>query len=407
MSPNSAPHARYRQDAARRDRGRHRHASRRRAARRPRCRAGTCRRRAARPPFRRRDGLGKPRGHDCRPGGQGDCRCRRLGLLTSSADACRKAGLPVDIVSCGGTGTFPYCAQQPGVTEIEAGGAIFSDMHYRTHYHLDFPTALTLLATVISRPTGTRIIIDAGKKAMSSDAAAPMPIGVEAEPVRLSAEHGTIDLTAPNDRRASAINWNLSSATPIPPCICTRRLSRCATAGSKRYGASPDVAGSSSGNAGGAARARRRIARHLGAQPGIGGRVEQRRDRAASRCAVTRRSAASRSANDLFSTNGRLRRVVDDIVRVLAADRLAEVEHHRLGHDEPAAEIEIGAHPRRDRAAARATPRRAAPACRRSRSRRAPRPNRTSGWWCGRPHARSTSPPAPAARCRGPRRRRR
>lgn len=62
-----------------------------------------------------------------------------IALLTSSAEACRAAGLPVDIVSCGGTGTLPYCAQQPGVTEIQAGGAIFSDMHYRTHYHLDIP----------------------------------------------------------------------------------------------------------------------------------------------------------------------------------------------------------------------------------------------------------------------------
>ena len=60
-------------------------------------------------------------------------------LLTSSADACRAAGLPVDIVSCGGTGTFPYCTQQPGVTEIEAGGIIFSDVLYRTKYHLGFP----------------------------------------------------------------------------------------------------------------------------------------------------------------------------------------------------------------------------------------------------------------------------
>ncbi len=122
-----------------------------------------------------------------------------IALLTASADACRRAGYPVEIVSCGGTGTFPFCAQQPGVTEIQAGGAIFSDMHYRTHYHLDFPCALTLLATVTSRPTPTRVILDAGKKAMSSDAAAPHPVGVSEATVRLSAEHGTIELASPND----------------------------------------------------------------------------------------------------------------------------------------------------------------------------------------------------------------
>ena len=30
-----------------------------------------------------------------------------IGLLTASADACRAAGHAVEIVSCGGTGTFP------------------------------------------------------------------------------------------------------------------------------------------------------------------------------------------------------------------------------------------------------------------------------------------------------------
>ena len=123
-----------------------------------------------------------------------------IALLSSSAEACRRAGYPVDIVSCGGTGTFPFCVQQPGVTEIQAGGAIFSDMHYRTHYHLDFPCALTLLATVTSRPSQTRVILDAGKKAMSSDAAVPHPLGVSAASVRLSAEHATIELASPSER---------------------------------------------------------------------------------------------------------------------------------------------------------------------------------------------------------------
>ena len=47
-----------------------------------------------------------------------------------------------------GSGTLPYCAMQPGITEIEAGGAIFSDVLYRERFHLDFPPALHLLASV-------------------------------------------------------------------------------------------------------------------------------------------------------------------------------------------------------------------------------------------------------------------
>jgi D-serine deaminase-like pyridoxal phosphate-dependent protein len=115
--------------------------------------------------------------------------------LVASARAIRAAGIDCEIVSCGGTGTFPYCARQPGITEIQAGGLIFSDELYRTRFGLDFPQALTLLATVTSRAAPDRVILDAGKKAMSSDAAPPRPLGVvSSKPVALSAEHATIHL---------------------------------------------------------------------------------------------------------------------------------------------------------------------------------------------------------------------
>jgi len=123
-----------------------------------------------------------------------------IGHLVETAKAIRAAGIECEIVSCGGTGTFPYCARQPGVTEIQAGGLIFSDELYRTKFGLGFPQALTVLATVVARPTPTRVILDAGKKTMSNDAAAPRPLGVESsKPVGLSAEHTTVVLDAPSD----------------------------------------------------------------------------------------------------------------------------------------------------------------------------------------------------------------
>jgi D-serine deaminase-like pyridoxal phosphate-dependent protein len=121
-----------------------------------------------------------------------------IGFLTASADACRRAGFAVDIVSCGGTGTFPYCIEQPGVTEVQIGGGIFSDNYYRDIYHVDLPYALTVLATVTSRPTPTRIILDAGKKSMSGDGSLPAPIGLSTvRSLRMSAEHTTIELERP------------------------------------------------------------------------------------------------------------------------------------------------------------------------------------------------------------------
>lgn len=122
-----------------------------------------------------------------------------VGELVRSANLCRSAGLPVQIVSCGGTGTYRVAAFVPGVTEIQAGGGIFSDIVYRTLMALDHDYALTLIATVISRPTPTRIVCDAGRKSMSRDSATPVPTGLGAvQSLALSAEHATIELSEPN-----------------------------------------------------------------------------------------------------------------------------------------------------------------------------------------------------------------
>jgi D-serine deaminase-like pyridoxal phosphate-dependent protein len=123
---------------------------------------------------------------------------KSVGLLTDTADRCRDAGLTVEIVSCGGTGTYELSASLPGVTEVEAGGGIFGDVHYHDHMHVDHEYALTVVGTVTSRPTPTRIITDTGKKTMSSDAAVPRPL-IEAPvtSVNLSAEHARIELGAP------------------------------------------------------------------------------------------------------------------------------------------------------------------------------------------------------------------
>lgn len=122
-----------------------------------------------------------------------------LGQLTATAQQCRDAGLPVEIVSCGGTGTYWLSAFHPGVTEIQAGGGIFNDVVYRQTLGLDLPYALTILSTITSRPTPTRIICDAGKKTMSGDSALPEPLGLpQVQSLGLSAEHGKIELTAPS-----------------------------------------------------------------------------------------------------------------------------------------------------------------------------------------------------------------
>lgn len=121
-----------------------------------------------------------------------------VGRLTASADRCRGAGLPAEIVSCGGTGTYWITAKLPGVTEIQAGGGIFCDMHYRNDYGVEHEYALSILTTVVSRPTATRAICDAGWKTMAQQPALPAPRNVgDVTSVKLSAEHTTLEFSAP------------------------------------------------------------------------------------------------------------------------------------------------------------------------------------------------------------------
>lgn len=122
-----------------------------------------------------------------------------VGELTASADLCRGLGFPVDIVSCGGTGTYQHAVAVPGITEIQAGGGIFGDIRCREQFHVDHRCALTVLATVTSRPNPLRIVCDSGRKAMSADYAQPLPVGLgPVASVTLSAEHGIVELLEPS-----------------------------------------------------------------------------------------------------------------------------------------------------------------------------------------------------------------
>lgn len=113
---------------------------------------------------------------------------------------CRKqiaaSGIGCEIVSAGGTGSYHYTAKCPGITEIQAGGGIFMDPYYRVKCQVpDLDYALTVLATVVSRPTRERAILDSGRKTLNPDVAMPLVFGHEDATVkRLSAEHCELTL---------------------------------------------------------------------------------------------------------------------------------------------------------------------------------------------------------------------
>jgi D-serine deaminase-like pyridoxal phosphate-dependent protein len=119
-----------------------------------------------------------------------------LGQLVAVKEQLLAAGLDCSILSCGGTGSFPFAVAQPGITEVQAGGVIFMDAFYRHRCQIaGFEYALTLLTTVVGRPALDRAIIDAGRKTMNIELHAPLVLNRPDIVVdRLSAEHGCLKL---------------------------------------------------------------------------------------------------------------------------------------------------------------------------------------------------------------------
>lgn len=114
-----------------------------------------------------------------------------MGRLMAARDAMVEAGLPVEIVSAGGTGTYDITGVYPGVTELECGSYIFHDGMYKT-VRPEFDCALTLAVTVISVNEGTAVT-DCGMKALSTDMGMPRVLGHEnLDVVFLSEEHGHV-----------------------------------------------------------------------------------------------------------------------------------------------------------------------------------------------------------------------
>ena len=99
--------------------------------------------------------------------------------LQDLVQRCRVAGLPVHEVSAGATPPARYSLQQDGFTEYRPGNYVYFD---RTQVALGAATvddcALTVLATVVSKPAKNRIILDSGSKTLTNDGArgfAPAP----------------------------------------------------------------------------------------------------------------------------------------------------------------------------------------------------------------------------------------
>ena len=122
--------------------------------------------------------------------------------MTQLAERCRKSGVTIEEISAGATPPARFSIQQKGFTEYRPGNYVYFD---RTQVALGAATmedcALTVLATVVSKPAPDRVIFDSGSKTLTNDGArgfTPAPgygvvVGHDNLLIeRLSEEHATV-----------------------------------------------------------------------------------------------------------------------------------------------------------------------------------------------------------------------
>lgn len=114
--------------------------------------------------------------------------------LVGVAAQLRADGLPCDVVSGGGTGTYDISGRVDGVTEIQAGSYALMDTDYGA-VGVAFEPAFTVLGTVVSCPSPGRAVADCGHKSATKDHGNPAVKGIPGASVTsLNDEHATIAL---------------------------------------------------------------------------------------------------------------------------------------------------------------------------------------------------------------------
>lgn len=115
-------------------------------------------------------------------------------VLRETIDLLEEHNHELHYISGGGTGSAALDTEAGVLNEVQAGSFLLMDRAYRDA-GLPFENALTCLSTIISRPSETRAVCDAGQKTLSRDsgpAEVIEPVGVTY--LRGSDEHGNLEV---------------------------------------------------------------------------------------------------------------------------------------------------------------------------------------------------------------------
>jgi D-serine deaminase-like pyridoxal phosphate-dependent protein len=127
---------------------------------------------------------------------------RTLEFFTRAVELFKAAGVPLPVLSGGGTPALLKLADYPMMTEHRAGTYVYNDvMMVQSGFATWDECAMHVRATVVSRPTEDRAIIDAGSKVLTREQYYVKNFGhvveyPDAVVANVSEEHGMIDLSA-------------------------------------------------------------------------------------------------------------------------------------------------------------------------------------------------------------------
>ena len=143
--------------------------------------------------------------------------------LQETLDALHRAGIGVDSVSGGGSGAIQDVGDMTELTELRVGTYIFWDWQSVQKGWTTLDTcAMRVAATVVSRPTSDRAILDSGSKSLAADRYDDRHGYVveypEARIYKLNEEHAYVDFSACAERPVIGERVHV---IPVHTCVVT------------------------------------------------------------------------------------------------------------------------------------------------------------------------------------------
>lgn len=148
--------------------------------------------------------------------------------LQRALESLDRAGIGVETVSGGGTGAALDAASMPELTELRVGTYVFNDM---TTVAKGWDTlencAMTIMTSVVSRPTPERAILDSGSKTLASEIVnnghgyiVEYP---QARIYKLNEEHAYVDLSQCHRR---PVIGEIVHVIPVHTCVVSNLHNR-------------------------------------------------------------------------------------------------------------------------------------------------------------------------------------